>query len=591
MDLWPFAINYAVYLWNRMPRKASGLSPMEVFYDTKSDHQELRGAKVWGCPAYVLDPRIQDGKKIPRWNPRSKMGQFLGRSTEHAGSVGLIRNLKTNAVTTQFHVVYDNHFSTVKSDFTADNVPVPPEFHDLYRFSRENHYDRDDLLERRSRELFNIDRGAKRVRRNDNASQSVPTNTNNDSTESEGVIQDHRGPTNKSTNTPSRGKKNMSHSPQEPAFDFNDADSDGSFDEDVPSRPNQNVYTRGVTRSGKSFRPDPVGTTRSGKSFRAAEASYAFDNTYLGYIIGLADRMDVNDAFLIETDLDSKSDSMTRQFEVYSIYQTLDADPDIRTGIHPFAFAARANAEDTPRYHEAMRSPDREGFIEAMKKEMESLASLDAFVAVPRQKAIDEGKQIIDTTWAFKRKRFPDGAVKKLKARLCVRGDLQETDDSFDTYSPVVQWSTVRLLLIISIILDLETKQVDFTLAFVQAKAEPGTYIEMPRMFEKEGFILELKRNLYGQREAPIKFYEHLKDGLAKRGFESSQFDPCLFKSQDVMILTYVDDCIFFSRKEEHIDSIIGLLKDGKLQDGSDSTVYLLEVEGDYTGLLGIDIS
>ncbi len=104
MDLWLFAINYAVYLWNRMPRKASGLSPLETFYDTKSDHQELRASKVWGCPAYVLDPRIQDGKKIPRWNPRSKIGQFLGRSTEHAGSIDLIHNLKTNAVTTQFEI-------------------------------------------------------------------------------------------------------------------------------------------------------------------------------------------------------------------------------------------------------------------------------------------------------------------------------------------------------------------------------------------------------------------------------------------------------------------------------------------------------
>ena len=73
LDLWPFAIKYAVYLWNRIPND-SGLSPMELFYDTKSDHQQLRASKVWGCPAYVLDPRIQDGKKIPRWNPRSKLG-------------------------------------------------------------------------------------------------------------------------------------------------------------------------------------------------------------------------------------------------------------------------------------------------------------------------------------------------------------------------------------------------------------------------------------------------------------------------------------------------------------------------------------
>ena len=155
LDLWPFAINYAVYLWNRLPQSSSGLSPQELFFSVKSDHQELRMAKVWGCPAYVLDPRIQDGKKIPRWSPRSKMGQFLGRSTEHAGSIGLIRNLKTNAISSQFHVVYDNEFTTVTSDWSNDNIPVPPNFHNLFKFSRELHIDKDDVLDERRQLLFN----------------------------------------------------------------------------------------------------------------------------------------------------------------------------------------------------------------------------------------------------------------------------------------------------------------------------------------------------------------------------------------------------------------------------------------------------
>ena len=80
-----------------------------------------------------------------------------------------------------------------------------------------------------------------------------------------------------------------------------------------------------------------------------------------------------------------------------------------------------------------------------------------------------------------------------------------------------------------SIILDLETKQVDYTLAFVHAEAEPGTYIEMPRMFEKKGYILELKRNLYGQRDAPLKFFNYLKDGLEDRGFKQARTNHVCF--------------------------------------------------------------
>ena len=45
MDLWPLAIDYAVYIWNRLPRTPSHLSPQEIFYSVKSDHSELLQAK------------------------------------------------------------------------------------------------------------------------------------------------------------------------------------------------------------------------------------------------------------------------------------------------------------------------------------------------------------------------------------------------------------------------------------------------------------------------------------------------------------------------------------------------------------------
>jgi len=45
-----------------MPHKSSGLSPIEIFYNTKSDHSDLKMARCWGCPAYVLDPTLQLGR-------------------------------------------------------------------------------------------------------------------------------------------------------------------------------------------------------------------------------------------------------------------------------------------------------------------------------------------------------------------------------------------------------------------------------------------------------------------------------------------------------------------------------------------------
>ena len=86
----------------------------------------------------MLDPKLQDGKKLPRWKPRSHLGQFMGRSREHASNVGLMRNLRTGAVSPQFNVVYNDHFTTVGADTSLDNILVPEGYNNLMRFSREN---------------------------------------------------------------------------------------------------------------------------------------------------------------------------------------------------------------------------------------------------------------------------------------------------------------------------------------------------------------------------------------------------------------------------------------------------------------------
>ena len=72
-----------------------------------------------GCPAYVLDPTLQDGQKIPKWKPRSRVGQYMGLSPLHASTVGVVRNLKTGRLSPQFHVVYDDKFETVSTDFES----------------------------------------------------------------------------------------------------------------------------------------------------------------------------------------------------------------------------------------------------------------------------------------------------------------------------------------------------------------------------------------------------------------------------------------------------------------------------------------
>jgi hypothetical protein len=90
---------------------------------------------VWGCPVFILDPKLQDGKKLPKWVSCARRGQFLGFSTQHSSTVGKILNQRTGYVSPQYHIVYNELYSTVTSTGTGGEADVlallPDQWHEL----------------------------------------------------------------------------------------------------------------------------------------------------------------------------------------------------------------------------------------------------------------------------------------------------------------------------------------------------------------------------------------------------------------------------------------------------------------------------
>ena len=86
--------------------------------------------------------------------------------------------------------------------------------------------------------------------------------------------------------------------------------------------------------------------------------------------------------------------------------------------LNPALLATMADKDDNPTCNEAMASPDAAGFIEAMKLEVRTSDELRVFDVVNKP----THRKVLSGVWAFKRKRYPDGSVKKLKARYCARG-------------------------------------------------------------------------------------------------------------------------------------------------------------------------
>ena len=222
--------------------------------------------------------------------------------------------------------------------------------------------------------------------------------------------------------------------------------------------------------------------------------------------------------------------------------------------VHPLFLKAKAAAskEDNPNYWEAMNGPFADEYWKAAVKEIETLEGMDAWDVVDKTPDMN----VIDSTWAFKLKRFPDGMIKKFKGRFCARGDQQvEGIDYFETYAPVVQWTTVRLMLILEVLLGLKSKQGDVTAAFLHADVEKDekVYVRMPHGFRKKGKVLKLKKTLYGLRQSPRAFWKYLVQKMKICGMPQSDLDPCLFIGEKLICICYVGDLIFWAKDDKDI--------------------------------------
>jgi hypothetical protein len=143
-NLWPFALDYAVWIYNHTRSFNQPRSPFERFHKVIVTCQQIQRSRVFGSPVFVLDPRIQDGKKVPKWDPRSARGQFLGVSGRHSTLVSLVHNLNTGSITPQYHLVYDEYFSTcplAATDISEENF-----WSDLYLKGRSYEYNVEDVL-------------------------------------------------------------------------------------------------------------------------------------------------------------------------------------------------------------------------------------------------------------------------------------------------------------------------------------------------------------------------------------------------------------------------------------------------------------
>lgn len=146
----------------------------------------------------------------------------------------------------------------------------------------------------------------------------------------------------------------------------------------------------------------------------------------------------------------------------------------------------------------------------------------------------------------------------KHKCRIFADGSQQQYGIGYwDTYSPVIQWSTIRLIMILAATLGLCSGQVDYTQAFLQAPLDNNVYMHIPSGWAYDhttdslgqimdtptlrdtDYCIKLWCNLYSCKQASRNWYLHLTDSLKHLGFQASMINPCLFIKHDCLICLY----------------------------------------------------
>jgi len=264
------------------------------------------------------------------------------------------------------------------------------------------------------------------------------------------------------------------------------------------------------------------------------------------------------------------------------------------------AFPASLADEDTMYLSEAMKQEDKDKFLEAMIKEINDHTSRGHWRITTKDEMREKGYQHkpIMAIWSFKRKRNPFGDIVKYKARLCCHGGQTIRGVHYEeTFSPVVAWSTVRLMLTLSEVYGWHARQIDFVLAFPQADVKTDIYMHVPEKFRvnhgklvldeqaphpsKQNSVVKLIKNIYGLADASLTWHTHLKKGLLEYGFKQSQVDPCLFFKGNLLFILYVDDGVVLCPNKQDADDLINKLK----QRG-----YILTDEGSLAAYLGIQV-
>ena len=393
-SLWPMAVDYATHIYNTTPN-LKGICPADIFTGSTVPRHRLLDLHVWGCPVYILDPKLQQGKKLPRWEPRSCCGIFVGLSKVHSSEVPLVLNLQTGSITPQFHVVFDDLFSTVPS--IAREEEPPSNWEDLCLEST----------------VF-IPTDSPRPLMEDWLSPDEKTQRARESHRKEAIRV-----TFESTTGPTQPRERLSSPPPQGSEGATSFASEGASTTlptgSVPVPPPPSIPVPPVPPPPASPRPAPCGQSsgstaptnptprRSPKATKSSPAPPPVEPRRSGRSNKGRNTWYSDDVYINLTRVISLEDD----FEGHNLQLAYLAEIHtcLRSGLvdisDPRVYATKKGTDpDMPTFHQAMNGTKAEQYVEAMKEEVTGLIRQRTWKYIDHTKAMN----VIKSTWAFKLK-------------------------------------------------------------------------------------------------------------------------------------------------------------------------------------------
>lgn len=146
-------------------------------------------------------------------------------------------------------------------------------------------------------------------------------------------------------------------------------------------------------------------------------------------------------------------------------------------------------------------------WAQAITKSMEALQKNKTWNLVP----LPKGMKTMGCKWVFSIKHKADGSIERYKVRLVVKGYTQTYGiDYQETFSPVANLNTIKVLLSIVANLDWPLHQFDVKNAFLHGNLKEEVHMDIPLGYtvpSKAGVLCELQRALYGLKQSPRAWF------------------------------------------------------------------------------------